>query len=247
MSNINISRRGAILHLEFARPEKKNALTGAMYDSLRIALHEADNSSDINVILLSGAGETFTAGNDIADFLGHTSDMSANPASRFIKALAACETPIVAAVSGQAVGIGTTLLLHCDLVYAAPNAMFKMPFTDLGLVPEAGASMLIPARFGMAKATEWLMLGNSFGAEEALQAGLLNAVVPAEDLLVHAFTMAEKLSHKPRNSLRTTRALMRPNQPALLAHMDKELEAFSNALASPEAKAAFMAFLAKKK
>ena len=246
MSNINIARHGAVLHLEFARPEKKNALTGAMYDTLRHALHEADNSTDINVVLLSGAGDAFTAGNDITDFLGHRGEMTANPASRFIKALAACKTPFVAAVHGQAVGIGTTLLLHCDLVYASPEATFKMPFTDLGLVPEAGASMLIPARFGMAKATEWLMLGNRFGAEEALQTGLINAIVAVKDLPAHALDMAQKLAAKPRAALRATRALMRPDQAALQAHIDVELQAFCNALMSPEAKAAFMAFLAKK-
>ncbi len=247
MSNITITRHGTVLQLEFARPEKKNALIGAMYDTLRHALHEADASTDINVIVISGAGGTFTAGNDIGDFLGHRGDMAANPASRFIKALAAGQTPIIAAVQGQAIGIGTTLLLHCDMVFAAPDATFKMPFTDLGLVPEAGASLIVPARFGIAKATEWLMLGNTFGAEEAFESGLVNAIVPHEDLITHALGMAQRLAAKPRSALRATRALMRPNQAALQSHIDLELQTFAAALASPEAKAAFMAFMTKKK
>ena len=244
MTDIRVTRQGDVLHLELARPEKKNALTGAMYRSLVMALHEAD-ASRMGAIVLSGNG-CFTAGNDITDFLNFTGDMMESPAAKFIFALAACETPLVAAVEGLAIGIGATLLLHCDLVSAAPDARFRMPFADLGLVPEAGASLLLPARVGRVKAAEWLLLAEGFTPQEALETGLINAILPADELLAHALSVAQKLAAKPRDALRRSRALMRGNGRDLHAHMVAELRAFGEVLHSDAARAALAAFMARK-
>jgi len=243
---INIIRHPSVLQIEMARPDKKNALTGAMYDAMIAALSEAEADANFGAVVISGAGGVFTAGNDIADFLTARGTIEENPASRFIMALAQFQKPLVAAVEGLAVGIGTTLLLHCDLVYAAPSAMFKMPFTDLGLVPEAGSSILLPARVGHVKAAQWLMLGDAFSSQEAEKAGLLNAILPAGQVLVHALNTATRLAAKPRNAMLQTRTLMRGNQPELLAHMKHELAIFGRALQSDEARTAFMAFMSKK-
>jgi enoyl-CoA hydratase/carnithine racemase len=164
-----------------------------------------------------------------------------------IRTLARFEKPLVAAIEGQAVGIGTTLCFHCDLVYAAPSARFLMPFVNLGLVPEAGSSMLAPMRFGRARAAELLLLAEPFDAETAREIGLVNAIVPAEELRAHALSKARALAAKPRAALLATRRLMRGESEALYAHMEAELGEFSRALRSPEAKAAFTAFLEKPK
>ena len=161
--------------------------------------------------------------------------------------LARLETPLVAAVDGVAVGVGTTMLLHCDLVYAAPTALFRLPFVDLGLVPEAGSSLLLPRRVGLAKASELLLLAEPFDADEGFRIGLVNAVVPADRLFAHALEQAKKLAAKPRQAIAATRRLMRGNQAEILAAMERESIAFREALASPAAKAAFSAFLSKSK
>lgn len=245
--HVEARRDGDVLTLRLSRPEKKNALTGAMYHALIAAFDEADNAESIGAILLAGSGGAFTAGNDIADFLSLARDPGSAPPFHFVRRLARLETPLVAAVEGVAVGIGTTLLLHSDLAYAAPSAVFRMPFVDLGLVPEAGSSLLLPQRVGLAKASELLMLGEPFGAEEALRLGLVNAVVPAAALLPHAVAQAQKLAAKPREAIRTTRRLLRGGRTALLQAIDAEAEAFLAALRSPEAQAAVQSFLAKSK
>ena len=245
--HVEARRDGGVLVLRLARPEKKNALTGAMYDALVAAFDGADGDERVGAILLAGSGGAFTAGNDISDFLSLARDPGAVPPFRFVRRLARLETPLVAAVEGVAVGIGTTLLLHADLAYAAPSALFRIPFVDLGLVPEAGSSLLLPQRVGMAKASELLMLAEPFGAEEALRLGVVNAVVSAEALLPHALAQAQKLAAKPREAIRTTRRLLRGDRTALLAAIDAEAEAFLAALSSPAAQAAFQGFLAKSK
>ena len=245
--HVEARRDGGVLTLRLARPEKKNALTGAMYHALIAAFDDADGDESIRAVLLSGSGGAFTAGNDIADFLSLAGEPGSAPPFRFVRRLACLETPLVVAVEGVAVGIGTTLLLHSDLAYAAPSAIFRMPFVDLGLVPEAGSSLLLPQRVGMAKANELLMLAEPFGAEEALRLGLVNAVVPAETLLPHALAQARKLAAKPREAIRTTRRLLRGDRTALMATIDAEAEAFLAALRSPEAQAAFESFLVKAK
>lgn len=236
-----------VMRITMNRAAKKNALTGAMYDSMTAALERADASDDIRAIVLEGSGGCFTAGNDLADFLATATRGEEVRAGFFIRKIATLETPIVAAVDGVAVGVGTTLLFHCDLVYATPAAKFRMPFLDLGLVPEAASSMLVPARFGMAKASEYILLADGFGPQEARELGLLNAIVAPEALGDTAMAAARKLAAKPPAALRAARRLMRGDRKEIEAAIDREMVAFGEALRSPEAKAAFMAFLGKAK
>jgi enoyl-CoA hydratase/carnithine racemase len=246
--NIEIAREGAVLSAAFARPEKKNAITGAMYEALIEAFDTAERDASVGAMVLSGKGGVFTAGNDIADFLAVAMHEAGEfPAWRFVSKLAEFEKPLVAAVDGLAIGVGTTLCFHCDLVYATPEARFQTPFVDLGLVPEAGSSLLAPQRFGRAKAAELLLLGEPFGAHEALRLGLVNAVLPQGELLPHAMKKAAALAAKPREALLATRRLMRGDNEAVKAQMAEESHAFSLALKSPEAHAAFQAFLAGRK
>ena len=244
MSDIEIAREGAVLSAAFARLEKKNAITGAMYEALIEAFEAAERDASVGAFVLSGKGGVFTAGNDIGDFLGFAERGPGDfPAWRFVSKVASFEKPLVAAVDGLAIGVGTTLLFHCDLVYATREARFQMPFVDLGLVPEAGASLLAPQRFGRAKAAEFLLLGEPFGAEEALRLGLVNAVLPQAELLGHALAKAAALAAKPRAALLATRRLLRGDPEALKVRMAEESHAFAAALKSPEARAAFQAFL----
>src|SRR3984885_8461233 len=237
--HVEISRDGQVLCATLTRTEKKNALTGAMYQTLTEALAQAGRDETIGVALLRGKDGIFTAGNDIADFIAAVGSAEASPASLFIRALAAFEKPLVAAVEGPAIGIGTTLCFHCDLVYAAPGARFQMPFVNLGLVPEAGSSLLAPQRFGYARAAEVILLGEPFGADRALELGLINAVLPQSELMAHAMSKAAALAAKPRAALLATRRLMRGDPEALKTQMAAEMHAFSAALKSPEAHAAF--------
>jgi enoyl-CoA hydratase/carnithine racemase len=236
------SREGAVVHLTLARPNKRNALTGEMYEALTAALESADRDAGIGAVVISGSGGAFCAGNDIADFLAVRSFADA-PSLRFIKTIALCQTPLVAAVEGAAVGVGTTLCLHCDLVYAAPSGFFRMPFVDLGLVPEAGSSLLLPQRVGTAKATELLMLGEPFDAQQGVALGLVNAIVPSPQLVAHALERAKQLASKPRAALAATRRLIRGDTAKLIAQIEAEAIEFQAALNSPEARAAFAKFL----
>lgn len=243
---VDVNREGDVLVATLNRPTKMNALTGAMYRALTVALATAHGEASIGAVLIAGAGGAFCAGNDMGDFLAENARASegarAGPGGEFIRTLARFDKPIVAAVEGAAVGIGTTLCLHCDLVYAAPSARFAMPFVNLGLVPEAGASLLVPRRFGMSVATELLMLGEAIDAARAREIGLVNEVVAAEGLLAHALGKAKALAAKPRAALLATRKLMRGDAQTLYAHMEQELEAFALALKTPEARIAFEAF-----
>ena len=243
---ILIHEAGGVMELRLNRPDKKNAILGAMYDTLAAALHDAAARPAVRAVLIGAEGDAFTAGNDIRDFLAMAGGLGDAPPARFIHAIATFPKPLVAAVQGPAVGVGTTLLLHCDLVYASPAATFSAPFVDLGLVPEAGSSLLLPARMGHARAAALLLLGESIGAEAALSAGLLTAVVPAESLHAHARARALALASKPAAALAASRALMRGDPSALHARMRQEEAAFSTALASPDAHAAFAAFLDRK-
>ena len=246
---IDMALNGAVMTVAFSRPEKKNAITSAMYEALIEAFDEADREPEIGALVLSGKGGVFTAGNDIGDFLAlaggaaGSGDARDAPGFRFTMTLADFEKPLIAAVEGAAVGIGTTLCLHCDLVYAARSARFHMPFVNLGLVPEAGSSLLAPLRFGRAKAAEYLMLAEPFDAESALALGFVNAVLPEKELLAHAISKAEALAVKPRSALLATRRLLRGDPAALKAKMDEESRAFSAAIGTREARAAFQAFL----
>jgi len=243
---ILVHEADGVLELCFNRPEKKNAITGAMYDALTAALLDAAERPTIRVVLIAGEGETFTAGNDIKDFLGMTGGLANTPPSRFIHAIATFAKPLVAAVHGPAIGVGATLLLHCDLVYASPEASLLVPFVDLGLVPEAGSSLLLPSRVGCARAAALLLLGEAMDAQAALTAGLVNAIVSSETLRDHARGKARKLAAKPPGALAATRVLMRGEPDALHAHMRQESAAFAQALKSAEAREAFTAFLERR-
>jgi enoyl-CoA hydratase/carnithine racemase len=243
---ITTDLRSGVLHVTLARPEKKNALTLAMYDGLTEALARAAEP-DVRVVLLAGAEGVFTAGNDLSDFVMNPPSGEDSPVFRFLEAVSAFEKPLVAAVAGPAVGIGTTVLLHCDLVYAAPSARFALPFVNLGLCPEAASSYLLPLTVGMPKAAEWLLFGEPFGAEEAERAGLVNAVVPEGDLLAHATARAEALAAKPPASVRLTKHFLREgHRQAVRQAMRAEAEAFLQRLQSEEAAEAFTAFFEKR-
>ena len=248
---VDIERDGGVIVATLNRPDKKNALTGAMYRALREALVMASAEEDVGAVLVTGAGGAFCAGNDIGDFLAENQRQSegarSGPGGEFIRTLARFDKPLLAAVEGPAVGVGTTMCLHCDLVYAAPSARFAMPFVNLGLVPEAGASMLVPRRFGLGVASEMLLLGEAVGAARAKEIGLVAEVVAPEGLKAHALAKAKALAAKPRAALLATRKLMRGDAEALYAHMEEELVAFARALKSPEARAAFEAFAGRAK
>ena len=243
---ILIHEADGVLELRFNRPEKQNAITGAMYGTLTAALQDAAMRPAVRAVLIAGEGDIFTAGNDIKDFLAMSGGLAGAPPAQFIRAIATFGKPLVAAVHGPAIGVGATLLLHCDLVYASPEASLSVPFVDLGLVPEAGSSMLLPARVGFARAAALLLLGEPMDAEAARIAGLVNAVVPAEALRAHARAKAQKLAEKPPAALAATRTLMRGEPGPLHAQMELESAAFSRALQGAEAREAFTAFLERR-
>jgi enoyl-CoA hydratase/carnithine racemase len=248
MSEIITSAAGGIQRIQIHRPEKKNALTTAMYLQLADAIAAAEADRTVRVMLLHGTETLFTAGNDLQDFLDQHAMVAGGPVARFIQAISHAAKPIVAAVAGPAIGIGTTMLLHCELVYAAENARFHMPFVDLGLVPELGSSLLLPALAGHRRASEWLLLGKPFDAAQALAVGLINAVVPPGQVLDAAQSAAAALAAKPAASIRLTKALMkRLLLPLIESAMREEALHFQAQLASPEAKEAFTAFLEKRK
>jgi enoyl-CoA hydratase/carnithine racemase len=246
-SDVTVSREDAVAVIAMTRPAKKNALTLAMYEAMRAGLEESGNELGVGAVLLTGSGGVFTAGNDIHDFLQRRGDPSESAGLRFIKTLAVFEKPVVAAVEGLAIGIGTTMLLHCDLVYASPSASLKVPFVDLGLTPEGGSSALLPRRCGMARASELLLLGEAISAERAESFGLVNAIVPSQTLLAHALAKAKALAGKPREALAASRRMLRGEPKELLAAMDAEGREFAKRLAMPEARAALLAFTNRKR
>ena len=247
MTAILQNKENGVLTLTLNRVDKKNALTADMYAALAEALSLAAATDDVRVVLLQGHETVFSAGNDIADFIAAAQQPGDMAAMRFVEALARLDTPLVAAIEGAAIGIGATLMLHCDLVYAAPDARFHMPFVDLGLVPEAGSSLLLPQRIGLARASEILLLGDSFDAAEAHRLGLVNDIVSADLLYTHAQARAAALAAKPRAALSATRHLLRGDRAELQAQMTREGDAFAKALTSGEAQKAFMAFMARSK
>ncbi|HYC42181.1 MAG TPA: enoyl-CoA hydratase [Noviherbaspirillum sp.] len=247
--DILTSKTNGVLTIEFNRPEKKNAITSAMYQSMADALKEAEGDAAVRAIVIQGKAEVFTAGNDLEDFLKNSStEVGDRPVAQFMRALSGATKPVIAAVAGNAVGIGTTMLMHCDLVYAAENAKFAMPFTQLGLCPEFASSMLFPAMVGYPRAAEKLLLGEAFGAEEAYDMGLVSKVVPVAELadLVHG--QAAKLVALPASSLRVTKRLMKGAQAeAINARMAEENKHFGEMLMAKEAKEAFTAFFEKRR
>jgi|EndMetStandDraft_3_1072993.scaffolds.fasta_scaffold125875_2 enoyl-CoA hydratase/carnithine racemase len=246
---IQTTVQNGVQTIRIARPEKKNALNIAMYEAMYQALEESDRSPDMRVRLILGLPGIFTAGNDIADFIeaGQRGPAGLAPVMKFLRALIFSEKPIVAAADGLAVGIGATLLLHCDMAYASPEAVFMAPFTDLGLVPEAGSSLVAPQRMGQARAFAFLVAGEPLTANAAREAGLINAVVPREGLEAHAATTATKLAAKPREALALSRRLVRGDPAILWARVEEEGRLFAERLVSDEAKQAFQAFMQKRK
>lgn len=235
-----------VLTLRLTRGDKKNALTHAMYQGLNAAFAEAAGSCAVRVILLHG-DDNFCAGNDLGDFLKNPPSSADAPVFCFLNHLLNAEKPLVAAINGVAVGIGTTLALHCDLVFAGDNARFQLPFVNLGLVPEAASSYLLPQLIGHARAAELLLLGGAFDAKRALELGLINSLCPAETTVATALDAARRLAAQPAESVRLTKALMKaPHRARAEQAMADEAAHFLNQLNSAEAKRAFTAFFEKR-
>jgi len=245
---ISTEQAGGICTIRFNRPEKKNAITGAMYQAMADALLAAEADSAVRVILFAGQPDIFTAGNDLEDFLKQPPQDENSSVFQFMSALKDASKPVVAAVAGPAVGIGTTMLLHCDLVYAADTARFSMPFSQLGLCPEFGSSLLLQRIAGYQRAAEKLMLGAAFPADEAHEMGLVNQVLPADELLPFVQAQAARLAALPASSVRTIKQLMkRGTVQEIDAQMAEEGAHFRRMLTAPEAKEAFTAFFEKRK
>jgi enoyl-CoA hydratase/carnithine racemase len=248
MAEILVSNSDGVQVIRMTRPAKKNALTSTMYAAMTEALVAGDAAPDVAVHLFAGSSGVFCAGNDINDFLKHSSKDGGlgDQVVNFIRALPTTRKPMIAAVDGLAIGVGTTMLLHCDLVYASPAASFRTPFLDLGILPEAGSSLLMPRRMGHVRAFEMLALGATYSAEQAREAGLINAVVTADRLEAAALDAGRRLATKPPEALALARKLMRGDPTEVMARIDAEITEFARRLASPEAKEAFQAFLEKR-
>lgn len=245
IDDIETSRDGATLLVRFARPAKKNALTIAMYERLNAALKEAATDSAIRAVVFGSTSETFTAGNDLGDFMQNPPTGADSAVFRFIHGLATFEKPLLAAVDGKAIGLGLTMLLHCDFVYATERTSLVAPFVNLGLVPEAASSLLLPRLFGHARAAEVLMLGEPLSAQQAHAWGLVNALVAPDQVLPRALATAKKLAERAPTALRLTKALMK--DPAVLtARMNEEGAHFVKQLQSPEVAEAIGAFFEKR-
>lgn len=243
--HILVQDEGGVRTVTMNRPDKRNALTAAMYAAMAEALEDADGDTGVGAVLIQGSGGFFSSGNDVKDFLVNPPTGPDSAVFRFLRAIVGCGAPVVAAVEGPAVGIGTTMLLHCDFVYAAPDARFHLPFIDLGLVPEAASSLLLPRLIGHIGASRMLMLGEPIEATEAHRMGLVSGLAAAGAVQERAREIANALAAKPRNALRQTKALMRADRDVTRAVMDREGALFGDLLRSPEAIAAFQAFLMK--
>ena len=238
--------------IEIARPEKKNALTRAMYQAMADAIGAAVADNAVRAVLITGQPGIFTSGNDIEDFMsrppGQGSDGLDSPVFRFMRALLDCDKPVVAAVTGAAIGIGTTMLLHCDFVYVSDEARLAMPFVALGLVPEFASSLVVPQLMGHRRAAEKLLLGDPFTPEQAVECGLANAVLPATEVVNHARRVAERFNQLPPGAVREAKQLLRgPQRELVLKTIRSEGELFGKRLRSPEAMEAFQAFFQKRK
>lgn len=246
--DLQVGTADGLCTLRFNRPARRNAITAAMYAALADALEVAAGDGAVRAVLITGNEAAFTAGNDLGDFLERPPEGDDAPVFRFLRAIAGFPKPVVASVCGPAVGIGTTLLLHCDLVYAGENASLSLPFVNLGLCPEAASSLLLPAIAGHTRAAEKLLLGEPFGAEEARELGIVNRVLPSTEVEAFARAQAAKLAAKPLSSLVATKALMR--QPSAMEVRDamlREGEVFGRMLREPAAREAFSAFMEKRK
>jgi enoyl-CoA hydratase/carnithine racemase len=250
--SIKTATFNGVATIEIARPEKKNALTVAMYQAMADALNAAREDGAVRAVLITGQPGIFTSGNDVEDFLtrppGQGSDSMDSPVFRFMRALLDCDKPVVAAVTGAAIGIGTTMLLHCDFVYVSDEARLAMPFVALGLVPEYASSLVVPQLMGHRRAAEKLLLGDPFTPEQAVECGVASAVLPAGEVVAHARRVAERVNALPPGAVREAKQLMRaPQRELTLQTIRTEGEVFGRRLRSPEAMEAFQAFLQKRK
>ena len=249
MSDILVHTEAGVTTISFNRLERKNSITSDMYANMADALVQAEADASVRVVVFQGHETVFCAGNDIGDFQKPpVQGEGERPVFRFLHGIASFSKPVIAAVCGPAVGIGTTMLFHCDLVYAGDNAAFSMPFVNLGLCPEAASSLLVPQMFGYHRAAEALLMGEPFFAEAALEVGLANRVVPPTEANGYAQAQARKLAGKPLSSLIQTKRLMKKGQMAQVhAHMDEEAISFGRMLSEPAAREAFTAFMEKRK
>jgi enoyl-CoA hydratase/carnithine racemase len=248
MEEIITELSGNVLRLQFNRPSKKNAMTVAMYAALAEELDRADKNDDDRVVLVHGAGDSFTAGNDLADFTNHPPGPGDSPQARFLDALIRFSKPLIAAVDGVAVGGGTTMLLHFDFVYAAESTRFQVPFINLALVPELASSYTLPRQIGYLHAAELIFLGEPFSAARAKELGLVTAVVPDQNVRTKAAEIAMNLARKPAEALRACKNLLKaPDRESIHQAVSRELTEFADRVRSAEAKEAFTAFLEKRK
>ena len=250
--SIKTATFNGVATIEIARPEKKNALTVAMYQAMADALAAAQADPAVRAVLITGQPGIFTSGNDIEDFMSRPPEAGSHSMNssvfKFMQALAGCEKPVVAAVTGAAIGIGTTMLLHCDLVYVSDEARLAMPFVSLGLVPEFASSLIVPRLIGHVKAAEKLLLGDPFTPEEAVDMRIANAVLPAGEVVMHARRMAERFNTLPPGAVRDTKRLLRKaSTDEVLKTIAVEAEVFAQRLRSPEATEAFQAFFQKRR
>ena len=247
MSDILIHTDAGVSTITFNRLDKKNALTEAMYSALAEAMQQAATDDAVRVLVIQGDASVFTAGNDIKDFLEHPPTSTDAPVFRFLRQLVSFPKPLIAAVAGPAVGVGTTMLFHCDLVYAGDNAAFAMPFVNLGLCPEAGSSLLAPQLVGHQRAAELLLLGEPFLAETARDIGLVNRITAPTEVNALALAQAQRLASKPMSSLLETKRLLKQGQQAaLLERVAEEAAVFARMLGEPAAREAFTAFMEKR-
>jgi enoyl-CoA hydratase/carnithine racemase len=244
--HILVESSGPVLALRLNRPDKKNALTHAMYSALADALERAAHDETVRVATILGSGGAFTAGNDLKDFMETPPVGADQPVFRFLRGISSFPKPLIAGVTGPAVGVGTTMLLHCDLVAAAPSALFHMPFVDLGLVPEAASSMLFPRLVGPQLAAKHLILGEPFDAETALRYGVIGEIVAEEALEARVGELAARIAAKPPEGVRLTKQLIRGEAEPIAARIEREGELFSRRLHSAEAAEAFRAFFERR-
>lgn len=245
--HIHYSIDSKVFVIEIRRPEKKNALLPSMYAALAAGLRQANEDSTVNVILLRGVDDCFTSGNDVNGFLASESDSGERPSVAFMHALNESRKPIVAAISGLAIGIGTTLLLHCDLIYASESCFLQLPFSRLGLCPEAGSSYLLPQLVGQTSAAELMLLGDRISAAKAKEIGIVNEVLDQENYLAYAVGKAKELAALPADSVQSSKALLRRGQQSMVADtIEVELDEFARLLKTPDAQAIVQAFLNKK-
>ncbi len=246
--SIRTATLNGVATIEIARPEKKNALTIAMYEAMAAALRAATVDAAVRAVLITGQPGIFTSGNDLEDFMQRPPQGMDTPVFQFMRALMDCDKPVIAAVTGAAIGIGTTMLLHCDFVYVSDEARLAMPFVSLGLVPEFGASLLVPQLMGGRRAAEKLLLGDPFTGEQAVECGIANAVLPGGEVAAHARRIAERFNTLPPGAVRESKRLMRAGgRQALLQTIETEGALFGERLRSPEAVEAFQAFFQKRK